>query len=343
MGYYDIYAGEKIVINGFNLKKGATDPTVKIGSTSVTVNSSSINSITATVGTTAVSGEMSVSVNSVESLNNTNGNPTFTDGSTEVTGGVRYNSMANNRNNNRLTDDVKFHIWDMGSFVTKTNITGPMMKMDKAGSYYMIYDNNTYNKAFSLVYNKNGNTTRIDGGYNKWIHSALAVDGQGRAFGVSTNSDRIDNTSSRFKFYTNRTSSDNFGVRSYIDNDNYRRSLEQVYNDATGFYDIDRVARPKMFAQGTSGASKIYMAYFDGNHTKSPVKFRYGTANGTSVTGGIAGNTSGTAESGSSVSSKTGSATFNKLVLFSPLGFCIVVMARTLSIDVERSMNSQDS
>jgi hypothetical protein len=25
------------------------------------------------------------------------------------------------------------------------------------------------------------------------------------------------------------------------------------------------------------------------------------------------------------------------------LGFCIVVMARTLSIDVERSMNSQDS
>ena len=308
MGYYDIYAGEKIVINGFNLKKGATAPTVKIGSTSITVDSSTISSITASVGTTAVSGEMSVSVNSVESLNNTNGNPTFTDGSTEVTGGVRYNSMANNRNNNRLTDDVKFHIWDMGSFVTKTNITGPMMKMDKSGNYYMIYDNNTYRGAFSLVYDKNGTTTRIDGGYNKWIHSALAVDGQGRAFGVSTNSDRISDTSARFKFYTNRTTDGDYDVYGYRENDEYKRSLEQVYNDATGFYDIDRVARPKMFAQGTSGASKIYMSYFDGNHTKSPVKFRYGTANDTTVNGGIAGNTSGTSESGSSVTSRTGSA-----------------------------------
>ena len=308
MGYYDIYAGEKIVINGFNLKNSTTAPTVKIGSTSVTVNSSTINSITATVGTTAVSGEMSVSVNSVESLNNTNGNPTFTDESTEVTGGVRYNSMANNRNNNRLTDDVKFHIWDMGNFVSKTNITGPMMKMDKSGNYYMIYDNNTYSGAFSLVYNKNGTTTRIDGGYNKWIHSTLAVDGQGRIFGVSTNSDRVGDTSSRFKFYTNRTSDGSFTESSYQSNDDYRRSLEQVYNDATGFYDIDRVARPKMFAQGTSGASKIYMSYFDGNHTKSPVKFRYGTANGTTVNGGIAGNTNGTSESGSSVTSRTGSA-----------------------------------
>jgi hypothetical protein len=172
----------------------------------------------------------------------------------------------------------------------------------------MIYDNNIYDNAFSLVYNKNGETTQIDGGYNKWIHSTLAVDGQGRAFGVSTNSDRIENTSARFKFYTNRTSSGDFDRGSYDENDNYRRSLEQVYNNATGFYDIDRVARPKMFAQGTSGASKIYMAYFDGNHTKSPVKFRYGTANGTTVNGGIAGNTSGTAESGNKVTATTGSA-----------------------------------
>lgn len=310
MGYYDVYAGEKVEISGFNLKQNnSTNPTVSLNGANITVNSSSIDTITTTVGTTSYSGEIVVTVNEVSSINNMNANPTFTDGSTDVTGGVRYNSMANNKNNNRLTDDVKFHVWDMGSFVTKTNITGPMMKMDKNGNYYMIYDNNIYNKAFSLVYNKNGTTiTRIDGGYNKWIHSALAVDGQGRIFGVSTNSDRIDNTSARFKFYTNRTSSGDYDVYGYRENDNYKRSLEQVYNDSTEFYDIDRVARPKMFAQGTSGDSRIYLSYFDGNHTKSPVKFRYGTANGTTVNGGIAGNTSGTSESGSSVTSRTGSA-----------------------------------
>lgn len=309
MGYYDVYAGEKVEISGFNLKQNnSTNPTVSLNGANITVNSSSIDTITTTVGTTSYSGEIVVTVNNVSSINNMNANPTFTAGSTEVTGGVRYNSMANNKNNNRLTDDVKFHVWDMGSFVTKTNITGPMMKMDKDGNYYMIYDNNIYNEAFSLVYDKNGNTTRIDGGYNKWIHSALAIDGQGRIFGVSTNSDRISNSSAKFKFYTNRTSSDSFGTGSYTGFDDYRRNLEQVYNSSTQFYDIDRVARPKMFAQGTSGASKIYLSYFDGNHTKSPVKFRYGTANGKTVDGGIAGNTSGTAESGSSVTSTTGSA-----------------------------------
>ena len=112
----------------------------------------------------------------------------------------------------------------------------------------------------------------------------------------------------KFKFYTNRTSNGSFSRSSYTEYDEYRRNLEQVYNSSTEFYDIDRVARPKMFAQGTSGASKIYLSYFDGNHTKSPVKFRYGTANGTTVNGGIAGNTSGTSESGSSVTSTTGSA-----------------------------------
>ena len=55
-------------------------------------------------------------------------------------------------------------------------------------------------------------------------------------------------------------------------------ALEYVYNPATEIYDINRVKRPKMRAYGSGANSTVALAYYDYNHTKNPVRFRYGTA-----------------------------------------------------------------
>jgi hypothetical protein len=317
LGYFSVYAGEQITINGFNLKQNdITDPVITLNgsTTNVTVNKASVTSITATIGSSSISGALSVTVNGIKSINNDNLNPTFADNATEPDDDddALYNSWKNNKNNNRLTDDIYLYVWNMGYFVQNNKITDPVMKMDASSNYYMAYDNSISGGSFKLVFNKNGTVINIDGSYNKFHNNAIAFDGNGRAYAVSTNTDRITDTSARFKFYTWRSTSGTFTTNSYTTNDAYRRSLEQVYNDTTGIYDIDRVPIPKMYVTGSNTAN-IFMSYFDNNHSKNPVKFRYGTAMGdltqaTTLTGGITGNTANTSESDSNLTTSTGTA-----------------------------------
>ena len=312
-GTYSVAENEIIKIKGFNLKKSTTvtdHPTVSLGGTGLAVSASTAELVTANIGTAAKTGTLSVTVNSIESINNINSVVTFADGATGANGGALYNSWANGANNDRLTDDIKLYVWKLDKFVNSTKITDPVMKMDSSGRYYMAYDNSLDSDgAFKMVYNNNGTIHKLDGSYNKFHNCAVAFDAQGRAYAVATNTDRISDSSSRFKFYTSRNTSGSYGVQSYHQNDSSQRSLEQVYNSATGIYDINRVPKPKMHAtNGSYGAAKIYMSYFDNNHTKSPVKFRYGTADGTTLTGGISVSTNGLAESTSNFAVATGTA-----------------------------------
>ena len=315
LGYYSVYAGETITISGYNLKNGETAPTLNLSGSSnanvISVDNSSVEAITATIGASAVSGELYVSVNGVKSLNNANVNPTFADGATEASGGYMANSWANSVNNKRLTDDIKLYIWNNGFFKESVKIYAPNMKMDDDGNYYMIYDNNINQatQAFQLAFNKNGSTYYLDGSYNKFHNTALVVTG-GNAYGVATNTDRVGDTSARFKYYpwSNNTTAyaqTRYQFDALTRDSNWRYgqgySLEQAYNSETGVYEINRVPTPKM-AVDTSG--NIYMSYFDNNHTQHPVKFRCngGTSDGLTQT------TNGTAQSGSNVTTSTGTA-----------------------------------
>lgn len=91
---------ESFIVKGFNLSGGTvtftsdTTTKIKLG------NDGSI-----TIPENAKSGPISVSVNSIESLNNINNN--------DASGG--YNRQPNEQNNNILTDDVELAIWEINS------------------------------------------------------------------------------------------------------------------------------------------------------------------------------------------------------------------------------------
>lgn len=299
-GYYSVYDGEKITITGFNLKNGTTAPTLSLSgvSSTIVVDSSDKENIVATVksteSVTATTGGVVVTVNEIESLNNKNLNPTFAAGASEATSGSKamYNSLANETNNKRLTDDAKLYVWNKGFFIANTYVTDPAMKMTANGNFYMVYDGNTEYESGEGKYtyqlkmnnnalidgsrNKIGTTGEIrnaDGSYSNFHKNAVAVDEDGNFYGASTNTDRISNKSARFKYYTYPTDNELKNVYAY-QKSTVGKSLELVYNDETMKYDRERVAIPKIFARKVSGVSRVYMSYFDGNHKDNPVKFR---------------------------------------------------------------------
>ena len=298
-GKYIVHSNENIRMYGFNLVAGTNN--VSISDTKITTSAGDGTYINLPVGTTTVSGKVSVTVNSIESLNNVNANPEFKSETDDTVVKNEYNCQANGTTNNRLTDDVELYIWDMGYFLQKTDITSPIMKMDSDSNYYMSYGYGIP----SMYVNKNGSTRQVDYSYNKFHNTNVSFDDNGNIYAVATNTDRIENDSAKFTFYTPYSNSvsnqmpayvwDN--TRAYTASSTSKRQLETVYNSSTSKYDINRVKRPKITTYTDGDTTYIAMAYYDYNNTINPVKFRFGSRNGTNISGGITGNVNGLSQS----------------------------------------------
>lgn len=319
-------------VYGFNLVDKVTVNNAEVAS-SVTIGS---DSATPTAGGTDTngsylylpivdksSGAVSITVNSVESLNNDNLNPTFTAGNTEADAKSRamYNSQADGNTNNRLTDDVYLWVWKTGAFDSTmsgktTNVTSPMMKFDTYGNYYISYGNG----ADLFAINKNGVSTDLEICYNKYHNTNVAFDTSGNFYGVATNTDRVDvgrNDATSFTFFSRAlgkmTEGDGFsgknntwggdwnhGTRgNYYNGTNKRRLELSQYGGNNGNYNINRVQRPKLTVSGDGSSAGVYMAYYDSS--AGNVKFRYGTVTGAdTMSGGISYNLTGNGTTSSS-------------------------------------------
>ena len=293
------YGTETVRLFGYNLVADPTDGNVTIASTENIKTTASTAAETTKykgfhlkfpIGTGTNSGKLSIIVNEVESLNNVNASPEFEDGGIEPTEDsiAMYNSQANGKTSNRLTDDVDLWVWDMSNFLDKTNITSPMLKMDKAGSYYMSYGNGVPD----MFVNKNGTERSIDMSYNKFHNTNVQFDDNGNIYAVATNTDRIGDKSARFVFYTpysntqnnqwpqvrdvdNYSEANNGADVEYRNPTNYKRHLELAFNSATGIYDINRVKIPKITSYTNGAKTNIGIAYYDYNNTIHPVKVRF--------------------------------------------------------------------
>lgn len=281
-GAYSVYydadarAGEKITINGFNLISGTTKPTVKVGNKTLTVANGDYDksSIKATIGSDTVSGNLSVQVaTGFATLNNENASPTIAAGAANMSDeNGHYNSQANGKNNNRLTDDVELAVWELGNFVNTADITSPVMKMSASGDWYMSYGYGVP----SMYVNKNGTTTQVDYSYNKFHNTNVAFDASGNIYAVATNTDRVGDTSAKFSLYSRAVGADDTDTN-YQGSWTGKSLLEYVYNGDTGIYNINRVQRPKIAVSGTTASTKIFIGYYDSNNAAKPVKVRYGT------------------------------------------------------------------
>ena len=296
---------ETVKLYGFNLKAGTN--AVKIGSASLTPTEGGTDSsgsyLNLAIGKETVSGDLSITVNSVESLNNVNKNPTFTSETDDTITAYAYNSQANGVTNNRLDDDVSLWVWDLNYFLNETNITSPMMKMDKEGNYYMSYGYGVP----AMYVNKNGTTRQVDYSYNKFHNTNVAYDDNGNIYAVATNTDRISDASARFVFYTPYSATQNNQMPAAVDStyqyqgrtynytyeyytpSNSKRHLELAYNGSTEVYDINRVKLPKISTYTKEATTYLGMAYFDSNNTINPVKARFGSRNNKTISGGITG------------------------------------------------------
>ena len=284
LGFYPVYAGEKIMLKGFNI---ASSPTVKLGTKDLTSKVSAYNQ---SAGTFAVeitdaadvkTGNLTVTVGTTQAINNGNKNPVIgTDGTVTE---AAYNSWSN-RANKRLADDLKLSVWKVDAFHSSVqkDITSPMLKIAPDSTWYMSYGNGIPHMAV----NKNGNQTHVDKSFNKFHNTAVAFDSTGNIYAVGTNTDRIDNSSAKFSFYS-RAVSKSSSNSDYTEAWTGKSRLEKVFNQ--GIYNINRVPHPKLVVTGNTTLTKVYISYFDANHPKNPVKFRFGTVGSSNnFTDGIA-------------------------------------------------------
>ena len=294
-GRYIVRENETVNLYGFNLVSGST---VNIGSGTATTSAGGVDAngipyLNLPIGTNS-SGDVYITTNSVISLNNQNKNPTIDDDD-KITA-VAYNSQADGKANNRLTDDVSLWVWNLGVFDTQMNtlnITSPMMKFDTNGNYYISYGKGS--NTFAI--DKNDESSSLETCYNKYHNTNVAFDSSGNFYGVATNTDRVgtdrtDATSFTFfsralgKMIEGYANYDNTYITyqgvargNYYNGSNKRRLELSQYGGDAGTYDINRVKRPKLTVSGSDTSAKVYMAYYDAS--AGNVKFRYGTVTGT--------------------------------------------------------------
>ena len=274
-GFYPVSTGEVIKLYGFNLTQ---KPEVKMGTDTLTVGNLVSEYYPVTVGASEKSGALDITVGSVKAINNINADPVFNTAGNPTS--VPYNVQAHTANK-YLNDDVKLAIWQLGNFGISKDITSPIMKIDKNGNWYMSYGK----EIPRMCVNNNGTEKTVDYSYNKFHNTIVAFDESRNIYALATNTDRINNYSAKFSFYS-RAATPVFNDHSYQIAWEGKARLEQVYNQ--GIYNINRVKRPKMTVTGSTANAKVYMAYFDSNHADNPVKFRCGIVNNTNIiTGGI--------------------------------------------------------
>lgn len=168
LGHYIVRSNESVILKGFNLGNSSVSP--KYGNTSLTLNSEGNAELPVSLITT--SGEVSITVNDIQILNNLNNNnacgsyKTETteiteDSSYDIKNTYAYNRMPNRTSNNLLTDDVVIDIWEFDSDAAKPmsgELREPSMKINPVtgqlglafvsgpANISMADDNNSYTK-----------------------------------------------------------------------------------------------------------------------------------------------------------------------------------------------------
>ncbi|MBR3645923.1 MAG: hypothetical protein IKN54_05850 [Lachnospiraceae bacterium] len=137
LGHYIARSTENITITGFSLGDNGTYKP-NYGSTALT--GSDGTSVSLAVSNITTSGEIALTVNSVETLNNKNNNNSSgtTEAITEASlyakkDAYAYNRMPNRTSNNLLTDDVVIDVWEFDSDAAKPRsgeLREPIMRIN---------------------------------------------------------------------------------------------------------------------------------------------------------------------------------------------------------------------
>lgn len=276
-GRYPLHEDESITFYGFNL--GTPDvalngTTLSSGGTEVSLSDivGGSNKATVTTGTTATSGAFTVSVNSLQAINNMNDNL------------KEYNQQPNNVNNNILHDDLYADVWQFKNAAEPKNgkISNPHMKIGPNGEIGFSFSNAVlYFNMPGYLYN--GSTsysqTKMGMNYGGFTNNSFTYDANGKSYGAALCVDTggSPGMSANLQFFAQK---DGIGenLNSNYSNQKYARRIENttVSIDGTSYVtDMDRVQSPSMASYTNGDVSYVYLAYYD-NITKQ-IRFRTGS------------------------------------------------------------------
>lgn len=271
LGFYPTYENEIIEIEGFNFNGPTTAVTVN-GSTAgvVVANVTSADPkhiITVDVGSSVISGNIQLMVNSVQSINNLNDNSQDS------------NKEANGMNNDILTDDRSLEIWNFNLIGSTATARFPIMKIssgDKIGFSYA--DGET-----EVSVNDNGTRRVLENSYTRYNYTTMNYDDDGNYYAIGLNSDRVSDTdSSRTTFFSRNYNSNSW----HYNTGSGKRQFEHNYNGTT--FNSLRSQYPDLEITGDGTGANLYLSYYD--DSMNAIKFRYfsvGAANNT-ITGAMA-------------------------------------------------------
>lgn len=302
-GRYPLHEDESITFYGFNL--GTPDvalngTTLSSGGTEVSLSDivGGSNKATVTTGTTATSGAFTVSVKSLQAINNMNDNS------------KEYNQQPNNVNNNILHDDLYADVWQFknaaepinggAKYVTmkinpKTGVPG--FSYANSILYFNMPGYNADNRADSWGTDNNTVSgiqySQIPFGmnYGGFSHNTFTFDNYGYSYGAAMCTDTQSAKASAFFQFFSRETPIPYNTMdqnmNYVNSANASRldsSTVQISNDdTTGWVtDIDRIQSISMEtthastgAPSSSTPTYVYMAYYD--KSARQVRFRWGT------------------------------------------------------------------
>lgn len=236
------------------------------------------------------SGDYTVTVNGIDSINNKNSN----DSKGSYTGSdaaQMYNRMPNGTTNNNLTDDFKMNIWDI-RYDAATSQGGTLKEAvmriapgsDKIGFAFT----NGASK-FSMGDKKDGNSYQIwQSNYADFNNVSFVYDKNGNSYGTATGLDTFPDGNGdfagRFTFMSSQWGICNTGAM----DDNYwgknklrmesigiKGSKVQGSDQNTCIMDTYRFRSPTLATTMHGNSTSVYLAYYD--TFQKQIRFRYGT------------------------------------------------------------------
>lgn len=281
-------SAETVTLYGFNLAGGTVESS-NGGSATLSTVSDTDNSFKFSVKDFK-SGDYTVTVNGIPSINNKNSN----DSKGSYTGSdaeQMYNRMPNGTTNNNLTDDFKMNIWDI-RYDAATSQGGTLKEAvmriapgsDKIGFAFT----NGASK-FSMGGSKSGNSYQIwQSNYADFNNVSFVYDKNGNSYGTATGLDTYPDGSGdfagRFTFMSSQ-----WGICSATDmDDNYygtnklrmesigiKGSKVQGSDQNTCIMDTYRFRSPTLATTMHGNSTSVYLAYYD--TFQRQIRFRYGT------------------------------------------------------------------
>lgn len=281
----DYVHGEIIRVKGFNIgsnrAKLAGSPLVSAKLSYETVDG--VNSYQ--VKKTDLTGKWDLTVsdgtNDINALNNYNYNDargSFMGTTSSKTGDKDvydnwYNRQPNGYNNNNLTDDVEFDVWQFNSRAVQPisgKIEQPHMKINPVTGQigFAFVNGPLYFSMPGRAYASSANAYDIvDKSYNYWCGSydfftsvGLAYDNDGRSYAVAAGGDINSDAADKFVFFTDRFDTRNRKQRGAYEAKIRLESIGQRTADDVNNYDKQRIKSPSLAA--TSGTG-VYLAYYD--------------------------------------------------------------------------------